>query len=64
MPDWNLLFSYSGKAAIYEDLRKYLWSPKLSFFIEWKPLGMVKTKVENKTEGDNNIWSSSTSAQG
>lgn len=55
MPDWNLILSYKGTPKL--DKGSYQWYPVYSFFIEWKPLSMVRSKVENKDEE----WNVSTS---
>ncbi|MGL1894225.1 MAG: hypothetical protein OCD02_21525 [Spirochaetaceae bacterium] len=55
MPDWNLIFSYSGSPEVNDS--EYEWNQEFSFFIQWKPLGLVRSKVVN--EDDN--WTVSTS---
>ena len=56
MPDWNLVFSYEGYPELIDtDIE---WYQIFSFFIEWKPLSIIRTNVEN----DDKVWSVSTSA--
>ncbi|OQY37504.1 MAG: hypothetical protein B6229_08275 [Spirochaetaceae bacterium 4572_7] len=57
MPDWNLLFEYSGAPKLMDNL--YRWYPKYSFFVEWKPLSMVRSDVRLEDE----VWSVSTSGE-
>lgn len=54
-PDWDFVLSYSAEQKLEDN--KYVWSPEYSFFVEWKPLKMVQTKVENKDDK----WSAETS---
>ncbi len=57
MPDWNLVFNYSGKPKIVEE--EYKWYQVFSFFVEWKPLSLVRSNIENKDEN----WSVTTSSK-
>lgn len=57
MPDWNLIFSYTGKPELNNN--KYRWYQIFSLFIEWKPLSLVRSDVVN----DDDNWSVSTSAK-
>lgn len=61
MPDWNLIFSYSGKPVLQREAKVYEWEQVFSFFIEWKPLKMVSSDVEYKEENNEKKWSASTS---
>lgn len=57
MPDWNLVFSYTGAPELEEE--EYIWYEVFSFFIEWKPLSLVRSNI---TREDDN-WSVKTSAE-
>jgi len=57
MPDWNLIFSYTGEPKLEDS--NINWFQKFSFFIEWKPLSLVRSDVVN----DDDNWSVSTSGK-
>lgn len=48
MPDWNLVFSYSGVPKLEDE--EYKWYEVFSFFIEWKPLSLVRSNIVNDDE--------------
>lgn len=57
MPDWNLIFSYSGSPKLEDE--SYKWYEVFSFFIEWKPLSLVRSNIEN----DDDNWNVKTSKE-
>lgn len=56
-PDWNFIFKYDASQKVEDN--SYIWYPIYSFFVEWKPLKMVKTFVENEDDK----WTASTKGQ-